>query len=89
MIPALLRGEEDEIVSYSNWTEPDDTDREIFGQDVISVMKVQKKIHTTPQMRLYTAPDVVQHIALLERSDLAVTIKVKQTQSGSPYSTKH
>ena len=89
LIPALLRNEEDEIVNYSNWTEPDETDRELFGQDVISVMKVQKKIHTTPQMRLYTAPDVVQHIALIERSDLAVTIMVRQSQSGSPYATKH
>ena len=59
MIPAMLRNEEDEIVNYSNWTEPEESDREMFGNDVISVMKIQKKIHTTPELRLYTAPDVI------------------------------
>ena len=79
MIPALLRNEEDTIVSYSSWSDPDDADREIFGQDVISVMKLQKKINATPEMRLYTAPDVVQHVALMERNDLSVTIMIRQT----------
>ena len=65
MIPAMLRNEEDEIVNYSNWTEPAEMDREMFGNDVISVMKIQKKIHTSPELRLYTAPDVIQHIALM------------------------
>ena len=40
MIPAMLRNEEDEIVKYSNWTEPEEADREMFGNDVLSVMKI-------------------------------------------------
>ena len=40
MIPAMLRNEEDEIINYSNWTDPDEADRELFGNDVISVMKI-------------------------------------------------
>ena len=42
-------------------------------------MKLQKKINATPQMRLYTAPDVIQHVALMERNDLSVTIMIRQT----------
>ena len=89
MIPAMLRNEEDEIVNYSNWTEPEEVDREMFGNDVISVMKIQKKIHTTPELRLYTAPDVIQHIALMQRDPLSVTIMVRQSQAGSPYASRH
>lgn len=88
-IPAWMRSDEDVVVNYTNWSEPTEDAKFVFGDDVISIRKIEKKVHTTAKTRLYTAPHVIQYIALMEQSDVSATIFVMQTQYGAPYASSH
>lgn len=83
-LPALLANEKDKVINWTTWTDPDDDDKESFGKDVLTTRKIEKKLHTSVTSRMCSA-NTIQHIAILDNTDTAVTIMVKQTAVGSPY----
>ena len=40
-IAALVTDPQDQIVNYTNWTEPSEYDRMLFGEDVIATRKLE------------------------------------------------
>ena len=84
-VPGLLFGQEDKVVNYTGWYEPTLEDTTIFGDDVISVRKVEKSVEDGLYTGLWSTITTVQHIALLESTPTKVSIMIKETQSGFTY----
>ena len=58
-IPALLTNPQDEIVNYTYWNDPDDFDRQVFGEGVIATRKLEQKHHVTRRTKIYTPTNSV------------------------------
>jgi hypothetical protein len=65
-IPAIETAPTDEIVQYSLWADPTEEDKAMFGDSIISIRKIEKKVHVGLMSKLYAAPNVIQQIALTQ-----------------------
>ena len=64
-IPAMASKENEEVVKYSLWEDPTEEDKAMFGNEILSIRKIQKKVPVSAMWRMYTAPNVIQQIALM------------------------
>jgi hypothetical protein len=51
-----LRKENNYVVNWTLWADPSAEDKEIFGENVIAVRKLEQRIPSTHTERLYSAP---------------------------------
>lgn len=88
-IPAKVTNRKDSVVNFTLWADATEEEKTLFGPNVIKTRKIEILKHTDVANRMYTAPHQIQHIALVEKSDTSATIMIRQSQSGSPYSTSY
>lgn len=88
-IPAVVYGEKNGVVNYSKWAKPTDEEKEAFGDDVIGTRRIERAVNAGFIKSMYTAPNVMQFIGLMEQDEHHIVIKVLQAQNGAPYAHEY
>ena len=88
-MPAFKRKREDYIVNWTTWDDPIAEDKELFGDQVKAVRKLEMRVPSSHMERLYAAPIQIIQLGLMAQDETSFEIMVRNSYVGSPYAQSH
>ena len=89
LVPNMRHREHQYLVNWTLWTEPNEKDKERFGDNVEAVRKFERRIPSSHTERMYSAPIEIVNLGLMDQTDTGFTVMVRQSYVGSPYALAH